>query len=380
MDINERVKILVTCGPGLEEYLEAEITALGYEIVNRAGGAVVTKGNVCDCMKLCLHLRCAYNVLYLLREFRCGNVDTLYKQAGQIAWEGIISTDEYVSIVGRVNTFTVNNNMYANVKVKDAIADRLTSKCGKRCDSGSERKNAVVNLFWKDDNAWLYLNMSGLKLSDRNYRKIPFKAPLRESLAAGLLMAAEYDGSSDIVLPMCGSGTLAIEAALIATSKAAGSLRVNYGFQHLKFFDADKWQEIRNEAKRTKANKLRGRIIATDIDPEAIRSAKQNAKTAGVDHLIEFGVCDFAKSEVPQDSDGIVLMNPEYGERLGDEEHLGAEYKRMGDFFKQQCKGYKCYIFTGNMALGKRVGLKTSKRMIFFNGKIECRLLKYDMY
>jgi putative N6-adenine-specific DNA methylase len=331
-------------------------------------------------MKLNLYLRTAYNVLYLLKEFRCGSSETLYKQVSNLPWENIIAAEEYLCVLSRVDTFSINNSMYPSLKVKDAIVDRIYKKTGSRPDSGPDRDKVVVNLFWKNDRAWIYLNTSGLKLSDRNYRKMPHKAPLRESLAAGILMAMGYDGSQDIVLPMCGSGTLAIESALIAMNKPPAGLRSNFGFTHTKVFDEQIWKQIRNDARKAmRKDKPQKRIIATDIDPQAITAATQNAKTAGVEHLIEFDVCDFADTYVPQ-GEGIVLMNPEYGLRLGEIQELEEEYKRIGDFFKQNCASYTGYIFTGNRKLAGKVGLKTSARMIFFNGKIECRLLKYEMY
>jgi putative N6-adenine-specific DNA methylase len=331
-------------------------------------------------MKLNLYLRTAYSVLYLLKGFRCGNSDTLYKQVSNLPWENIISADEYVCVLSRVDTFSVNNSMYPSLKVKDAIVDRIDRKTGARPDSGPDKGRVVVNLYWKRDRAWVYLNTSGLKLSDRNYRKMPHKAPLRESLAAGIIMATGYDGSQDIVLPMCGSGTLAIESALMAMGKAPAGLRSNFGFMHTKAYDEAMWKQMRSDARKAvRKGGLAKRIIATDIDSRAIAAAKQNAKTAGVEHLIEFGVCDFADTEVPK-GQGIVIVNPEYGLRLGQIEQLEKEYGRIGDFFKQKCAGYTGYIFTGNRELAKKVGLKTSARMIFFNGKIECRLLKYMMY
>ena len=380
MDIRERKNILVTCAPGLGGYLQAELEGLGFEIVNTHSGAITTRGSFTDCMKLNLHLRTAYNVLYLLREFRCGSGEALYKQISSLPWEKMIDPREYLCVLSRVDTFSVDNSMYPSLKVKDAIVDRIYRKTGARPNSGKERNGVVVNLFWKDDNAWLYLNTSGVKLSDRNYRKMPHKAPLRESLAAGIIMAAGYDGTQNIVLPMCGSGTLAVESALIAMNKPAGSLRSNFGFRHLKVFDERIWKEIRTGGrKNVRSRRLEKRIIATDIDPQAIAAARQNAKTAGVEELIEFGVCDFADTPVPKDG-GIVLMNPEYGQRLGDACQLEKEYKRIGDFFKRKCPGCTGYIFTGNRQLAGKVGLKTSARMIFYNGKIECRLLKYELY
>ncbi len=381
MNIHERRPILITCGPGLADYLTMELKALGFEIVDSHTGGVVTRGSLVDCMKLNLYLRTAYNVLYLLKEFRCGSPDKLYKQVHNLPWEKIFAPDNYLCVLSKVNTYSINNSMFPNLKVKDAIVDRLQQKTGQRPDSGPDRHKIVVNLFWKNDNAWLYLNTSGQKLSDRNYRKMPGKAPLRENLAAALLMAAGYDGSQHLVLPMCGSGTLAIEAAYIALNKPAGILRSNFGFMHLLDFDDTLYQQLRLEARKSATGKaLPRKIIATDLARPAIEAARQNARTAGVDHLIDFAVCDFSETQVPQEPGGIVLLNPEYGERLGDIETLETQYKAIGDFFKQRCPGYHGYLLTGNADLAKKVGLKASRRFIFYNGNIECRLLKYELY
>jgi len=383
LDINQANTILVTCGPGLADFLQREIEALGFAVESVHRGGVEIKASFVDAMKLNLHLRTAYNVLYLLRQFPCDGPDELYEEVGAVAWEEIIPPNEYISIVGRIDTASIDNSMFASLKVKDAIADRMVEKTGARPDSGKEKRAIVINLYWRDDRAWLYLNTSGLKLTDRGYRRIPFKAPMRESLAAGLVMATGYDGAAPLVNPMCGSGTLAIEAALIAARRAPGLLRTNFGFTHLNCFDEDLWRTIRNDATkegRKLAKKNRpARIIATDISPDAIVAARKNAMTAGVEHLIDFSVCDFADTTVP-DEKGIVVVNPEYGVRLGEMGRLGGMYKRLGDFFKQKCPGWTCYIFTGNLPLAKKVGLRTSRRTAFFNADIECRLLKYDMY
>ena len=379
MDIQERRDILVTCGPGLKDYLQAEIEALGFEITSTREGTVLTRGSFIDCMKLNFCLRTAYNVLYLLRHFRCGSTEALYKQISTVPWEKIIDPKEHLCVLSRVDTHTVNNSMYPNLKVKDAIVDRINRKTGSRPDSGRDRNSVVVNLFWKEDKAWIYLNTSGVKLSDRSYRRMPHKAPLRESLAAAIIMATGYDGSRDIVLPMCGSGTLAIEAALIAMNKPAGALRSNFGFKHVKGYDEQIWKKLRNDVRKTIRKDAMQKIIATDIDEQAIYAARQNARTAGVEHLIEFNACDFAETEMPT-GEGIVVMNPEYGLRLGELEPLEKEYKRIGDFLKQRCAGYTAYILVGNKELSVKIGLKASRRMVFYNGNIECRLLKYELY
>ncbi|MCF7958751.1 MAG: class I SAM-dependent RNA methyltransferase, partial [Phycisphaerae bacterium] len=248
-----------------------------------------------------------------------------------------------------------------------------------RPDSGPDKTRLVVHLYWKASRATLYLNTSGVKISDRSYRRMPYKAPMRESLAAATMMETGYDGTTPLLVPMCGSGTLAIEAALLATGRAPGLLRPNFGFMHIKALEKEDWESIRREIRKERKKDLAFPIIATDIAPEAIEAAKKNAMTAGVDHLIDFSVCDFADTKVPEEN-GIVILNPEYGQRMGEISELEKTYARIGDFFKQKCKGYTAYIFTGNLPLAKKVGLRTSRRTEFYNADIECRLLKYDMY
>jgi len=385
MDPRQKGTILITCSAGLVDYVRQEIEVLGYQAGDCHKTGLELQGDQYDTMRLNLHLRTAYNVLYQLKQFKCYSPDELYRNVKDLPWEDIISPAEYLSVVGRINTGHVKNSMYANLKVKDAIVDRIAEATGARPDSGKDKDKAVVQFYWKDNFCRLYLNTSGQKLSDRGYRKMPHKAPLRESLAAAIIMATDYDGSAPLVCPMCGSGTFAIEAALIASRRAPGLLRNNYGFMHLKYFDQQKWRQMRSDS--LKKSKARGgkatfnpaRIIATDIDGGAVEAARKNAMTAGVSHLIDFDICDFAETNVPPEP-GIIIMNPEYGLRLGEIEKLSDTYKRIGDFFKQKCAGYTGYIFTGNPALSKKVGLRTSRRIEFYNANIECRLLKYELY
>jgi len=265
------------------------------------------------------------------------------------------------------------------LKVKDAIVDRIMAKTGARPDSGSERGRTVLNFFWNKDDAWLYVNTSGEKLSDRNYRKNPHSAPLRENLASGIIMETGYDGSQPLVCPMCGSGTLPIEAALLALKRPPAFLRMNFGFMHLSGFSLPEYETRRQVLLKEARKKIAAPIIASDIDPNAVRAAQKNAMTAGVDHLIEFKTCDFAQTPVPP-GNGIVVLNPEYGERLGEQKELEGTYKRIGDFFKQSCPGYTGYVFTGNLELAKKVGLHPKSKTPFWNAKIECRLFSYELY
>ncbi len=381
MDLNLTNKILITCARGIRPFLESEVASLGYTIDSSHDTGVVITAPFLETYKLNLRLRTAYNVLFLLGEFKCANPDDLYSEAYQVEWENIIPQDEYITVVSQVDNPTIKNSMFANQKLKDAIVDRMVKITGRRPNAGPDRKNIVINLYWKNKKAWIYLNTSGVKLADRGYRKIPLEAPMQETLASAVLLASGYDGSGHFINPMCGSGTLAIEAALLALGKAPGLLRSNYALKHLKDFDSDHWQDLRKEALKLARKKTDLRIIATDRSNKAVDAAMKNAKTAGVDHLIEFKACDFRDTDVPAGK-GIVMLNPEYGERMGAGAmaKLADTYKGIGDFFKKKCAGYTGYIFTGNLDLSKKVGLAAKKRIPFYNGDIECRLLEYEIY
>ncbi|MGB0714401.1 MAG: THUMP domain-containing class I SAM-dependent RNA methyltransferase [Phycisphaerae bacterium] len=375
--------VRITCAPGLAPYLEQELASLGHEAKATHTTHVDVEADMQAVMQMNLQLRTAFNVLVHLSTFPCADPDDLYGKINDLPWETMIPSNEYLSIVSSVNHPTISDWRFASLTVKDAIVDRLADATGERPDSGPSRENVVIHLYWHGDTAQLFLNASGRKLADRNYRKMPHKAPMQETLAAGVLMGAGYDGTQPLVNPMCGSGTLAIEAALVVSGRVPGLLRDNFGFMHIQGFNDEHWQAMRREAKKVRAKGETPPIIATDIDEKAIRAARKNAETAGVHHLIQFDVCEFADTAMP-DADthgkGIVIMNPEYGVRLGDANELQALYKRMGDFFKQRCAGWTGYIFTGNLDLAKKVGLRASRRMEFFNAKIDCRLLKYELY
>jgi putative N6-adenine-specific DNA methylase len=327
-----------------------------------------------------LNLRCASQVLYSLKSFYCNSPDELYQEVSQIQWESIIERKGYFSVTSNVDNSTINNSLFANVKVKDAIVDRFRNKLNERPDSGPEMDKTVINLFWKDDYAEIFLDTSGETLTKHGYRKIPGKAPMMESLAAATLFATKWDRKSTFINPMCGSSTLAIEAIMIATNRRPGLFRDNYGFMHIlgfdKAFGEQEKQKLSDQIKTSQYIK----IIATDISEDAINISRINAGAAGVTDLIEFKVCDFEETFVPENGNGIVFFNPEYGERLGDEIELEKTYARIGDFMKKKCKGYTGYIFTGNLNLSKKIGLKPKRKIEFYNGKIDCRLLEYELY
>ncbi len=372
-------KILITCSKGIPAILEQELVSFGFPVLTKHLAGVETEGTLEDTLRLNMLVRTGHRVLFFLEDFTAKNADDLYKRAAAINWEVYIPEDGYVCVTSSVDNPTITDPRYATLKCKDAIVDRIREKTGRRPDSGPERARSVVHLYWRDDRCSVYLDTSGEPLSRRGYRKIPLEAPMQETLAAAVVIATGWDGSGAFINPMCGSGTLAIEAALIGLNRAPGLLRGNFGFMHIKKFNEQLWRDLREKAKKEAKKKLSGKIIATDINPEAIETARKNGAAAGVEHLIEFNVCDFSDTPIP-DGGGVVVMNPEYGERMGEIAGLETTYKGIGDFLKRKCRGYTGYVFTGNPDLARKVSLKPKQSRTFFNGGIACRLLEYDLY
>jgi putative N6-adenine-specific DNA methylase len=373
-------KIIITCSNRIAPYLQKEVEALGYQPARIFKTGVELNGTMHDCIRLNLNLRCASQVLFSIQQFRAVNADELYKALLVFEWEDILEETGYFSISSNVNNDTINNSLFANVKVKDAIVDHFRNKTGSRPNSGSALDKAVIHLYWQDDLAEILVDTSGETLSKHGYRKIPGKAPMLESLAAATLLATKWDRQSPFINPMCGSSTVAIEAALLATNRMPGLYRSNYAFMHLVGYQKEMYWQQREKLEAAVTEVPGLQIIATDISEDAISISKVNAAAAGVEKLISFAVCDFEKTGVPENEPGVIYFNPEYGDRLGDEAELQVTYKRMGDFLKQQCKGYTGYIFTGNLELGKKIGLKPARRIEFYTSKIDCRLFEYELY
>lgn len=372
--------IFITCNKRLAPFLAKEVEALGYTSYQVQPTGLQLQGTMTDCIRLNLNLRCASQVMYSLKKFICRGPDDLYRHIKKIDWENIIPGDGYLSISSNVYHPTIRTDMFANVRVKDAIVDRIRDKTGKRPDTGPLLNGTVVYLFWKEEDAEIFIDTTGETLAKHGYRKIPGKAPMLEALAAATLLATQWDRKSAFVNPMCGSGTLAIEAALLATQRMPGLLRNEFAFQHVTGYREEPFEKALEEVK-AKVKEVEGlRIIATDISEDAVHISKINAAIAGVEKYIEFTVCDYTKTQVPQEVAGVVMFNPEYGERLGEVDALEETYAEIGDFMKKNCKGYTGYIFTGNLELAKKIGLKPNRRIEFYTGKIDCRLLEYEMY
>ena len=393
--------IIISCAKELSRWTEIEVIDMGYHPIEVTENTVVVRGSMRDVMKLNLRLRTAHRVLVPLLRTTCFNIKDLYEAARSIDWENLIEADGYFSVSSIVHNFTIRDTRIPSLYTKDAIADRMREKCQRRPDSGGENRGAAVFVYWERDQVIIYLDTSGEPLSKRGYRKIPGSAPMQETLAAACIMALRWDGKTPFVSPMCGSGTPAIEAAMIAMNRAPGSLKGHFAFQSVKGYrsiipgeSAPKiaprqhvgaspeqiWKELVMEAVAAEKKEGLTPIIATDISPEAVDNAHTNAIAAGVSQYITFKACDFGDTPVPESDAsprGVVFFNPEYGIRLGTFEELAPVYERIGSFMNEKCGGYTGGLITGNPDLARLVNLYYKTRVPFFNGPIDCRLFVY---
>lgn len=379
MNFKQPSRIIISCLKRLAPYVKQEVEELGFEVDDVFSSGLAMRGTLQDCIKLNLNLRCASQVRYSLKAFKANHPDDVYQELKDMPWEEILDVNGYFSVTNSVDHPSVLNTMFINVKVKDAIVDRLRSIHGKRPDSGPDLSRAVIHLHWKENHAEIFIDTSGETLAKHGYRKIPGKAPMLEALATATILASKWDRKSPFVNPMCGSGTLAIEAALIATNRRPGLLHENFAFMHVLGFDEKLYKEELQKVRAQVTEIPDLKIMATDNRQDAIDISRVNAGLAGVDQYIEFTCCDFTETRIPE-TPGVIFINPEYGERLGEITELQKTYAALGDFMKQKCRGYVGYIYTGNLELAKKIGLKASRRIEFYSAQIDCRLLEYELY
>ena len=397
---DQNFPIIISCAKQLSRWTEVEVRELGYKPVEVTENTVVVRGAMRDVMRLNLLLRTAHRVLVPLLRTTCRNIRDLYRAVSSIDWENHLEPDGYFSVSSIVHNLTIRDTRIPSLYTKDAIADRMREKCQRRPDSGGENRGAAVFVYWEKDEAIIYLDTSGEPLSKRSYRRIPGSAPMQETLAAACIIATGWDRRSPFLSPMCGSGTPAIEAALMAMNRAPGALKGHFAFQSIKGYTniipgesaptvaprqragatpEQIWKELVLEAKAKEKTEDLPRIIATDISPEAVENAHSNAIAAGVAPYIEFKACDFAETPIPETSSlGTIFFNPEYGIRLGDPKELAPVYERIGTFLNEKCRGWTGALITGNPDLARLVNLYYKTRVPFYNGPIDCRLFLYE--
>jgi putative N6-adenine-specific DNA methylase len=364
---------------GLEDLLAEELADHGATNIKTSNRSVMFDGDLRTLYKSNIYCRTAGKILVILNQFTSLNNKQLYNNIGKIDWNKFINPDSTFcidTILYKSRGF--DNSMYLAQVAKDAIVDRIRNKKGKRPSINTTDPDLRLNLHMNRNQVTLSIDSSGQPLHKRGYRKETGEAPLNEILAVGILKLAGWDGNSNLIDGMCGSGTIPIEAALIAANIAPGLLNNNHAFIKLNGFDKQLYESIITDAKSDVKTDVNCKIHASDKDKNIIAKAKTNAKNAGVEKYISFDCLKFEDIQ-PTEQKGILIINPPYGERMAVEKLQGF-YKMIGDKFKQSFNGYNAFVLTGNLDASKYIGLKSSQRIKLYNGPLESRLIKYEIY
>jgi putative N6-adenine-specific DNA methylase len=369
--------LFATCARGLEPVLGQELTALGAEGVELGRGGVTFKGPVELVYKANLFLRTAVRVLRPVFTGIIRNPDQLYDAVRTIDWSEYLTPDHTLAVDCNVKNSGITHSQYAARRVKDAICDQFREKVGRRPSVDVERPGIGLNLHISRDLGILSLDSSWDSLHKRGYRPIQTRAPLNEALAAGLLLHLGYDGTKPVWDPLCGSGTFAIEAAWIALNRPPGLTRKWFAFYGWPDYDKALWAAMRDQARREVLPELPHPIGGSDLRDDAIYFAHENAKLAGLGHLLTFKKSDIRMIRPHTETPGLWILNPPYGERLGEEEELDELYRTIGDVAKAHWPGWAIALFTTNDTLARRVKLPVKRQSPYFNGSLNCKLWEY---
>lgn len=370
-------RFFATCARGLEPILAKELHALGADATKGRGG-VTFEGDSALVYRANLWLRTAVRVLRPVLEADVQSPDELYDAVRTLDWSEFMTPDHTLAVDCNVRDSRITHSQYAARRVKDAICDQFREKVGRRPSVDTERPGVGINLHISRNHAILSLDSSWDSLHKRGYRPIQTRAPLNEALAAGLLLYLGYDGSAPLYDPMCGSGTFPIEAAWIATNRPPGLMRKWFGFFGWPDFDKGLWSAIREDARRGVRKDTPFPIGGSDVRRDAIEFAGENARSAGVGNLVKLTRSDLTQAKPPGDAPGILICNPPYGERIGEEQELADTYRLLGETVEKHWPGWKLAMLTSNDWLAKKVWLRAARKTPFFNGSLECRLWEFE--
>lgn len=370
-------KISISTLPYLEPILAEELRLLGATEIEEARRIVHCTGNQKLLYKANLHLRTALRVFVPIHSFNIRHSEELYKRASSFDWTEYLSLDKTFAIEPNVHSIMFKHTNFASLRLKDGIVDFFQNKLGKRPNVDADNPDVLFNLHIDEHRVTISLDSSGESLNRRGYRLAGANAPLNEVLAAGMILMSEWKGENDFYDAMCGSGTLAIEAAMIATNTPPQQHRNQFGFMHWKSFDKALWQEVLDEAEQN-IIALPCKIFASDFDKRQLEVAQKNISLAGFSDDIEVSLTDFFETK-PKSENGILLLNPPYGERLQEEE-IDYLYKRIGSHLKHEWPGHKAWIISSNAEALKFIGLKPSKKFALMNGPLQCKYLQFDLF
>ncbi|MBP7274748.1 MAG: class I SAM-dependent RNA methyltransferase [Kiritimatiellae bacterium] len=374
--------LFITCPRGLEPILSDEIRALGRPVNGVADAGVWSSGGWDVVREFNLWLRTAHRVLWSAGRGVASSTDDLYAAALRVPWESQLGPDTPFQVRASLELPGMADERFCALRVKDAVADRLRNRFGRRPDSRAAPESVPLFARWSaNGRVDFFFDTSGVPLSFRGYRTESGPAPLRESLAAGLVLWSEWDRSSTLIHPMCGRGALAIEAAWIAINRAPGLRRAFFSFERFCGHEADAWGALRAQAEqREKSDGKQPLILATDSDPAAVEAARRNAHRAGVAALVRHETCAFDATRIPEGSRWI-LINPPYGLRMGGApEEVQVLYGQLGAWLRTVGGPGRAVVISGNLRASRRMGLTSSRRTTMFNGPVECRVIEFPLY
>jgi putative N6-adenine-specific DNA methylase len=365
------------CPRGLEGALASELGTLGAGDVAPTDGGVAFSGAFDLAYRANLESRLASRVLWRVGGGRYRDERDVYALAFNLDWPRWFRADRTLRVDVAATRSPLKSLEFATLRIKDAVCDRHRAESGKRPSISKDHPDVRVHAYLTADQATFYLDTSGAPLFKRGYRREAAEAPLRENLAAGLLRLADWQPGVPLLDPLCGSGTIVIEAALIALDIAPG-LRRTFGFQKLAWYDGPSWQRIKQAAQRRMKPGAPAGIYASDDDAPAVARCAANLAAAGVAEAVAVERCGALARAAPAPP-GIIVANPPYGVRLSDADELAAFYPRLGDTLKQRFAGWTAFLFSGDPRLPKLIGLKVGRRTPLYNGALECRLYEYRL-
>lgn len=361
---------------GVENILAQEIEEQGGEDIQVYRRAVSFRGGISLMYKMNFTLRTAIRVLWKVKHIKLKSENNLYDGVYSVPWEDYFSSSRTIAVNAAVNSTFFNNSHFVALRVKDAIVDRFRDKQGRRPDVDIDHPQIVINVHIHQENVDISMDSSGDPLFKRGYRLSGYQAPLNEVLAAAMIKMSGWDGDSDFIDPMCGSGTLSTEAAMIARNIPPGVFRKSFAFTNWNNFD----QELYNRVVENNmvSREFKYRIMASDISAEAVEVARNNIRKALLEDIIDLKQSDFFDIKASSDK-GIIIINPPYGERIS-VARLSEFYKKIGDHLKQNFKGYSAWVLSSNLEGLKHFGLKPGQKIDLLNGKIKCKYLNFDLF
>lgn len=371
------MKLVAKTFYGLESVLAKELEALGAQDIEILKRAVSFEADKAMLYKSNLHLRTAIRILMPIATFKAGSDVELYNKIKEIDWSAYLNADQTLAVDSITYSRIFNHSKYVSLKTKDAICDQFRDKTGKRPSVNIEEPTVLINVHIAEDFVTLSIDSSGSPLNRRGYRTNEHEAPINEVLAAGLVLLTGWDCQSPFMDPMCGSGTIVMEAAMIAANIAPNIKRNDFGFTRWNDFDAKLWESIQQEARKNEKVPT-ARITGSDIELRSIDIARQSALDFGLKQYIDFTCAPFEEVN-PTTKKGVLIMNPPYGERLKTRDIVQL-YIGIGNHLKRNFQGFDAWVISSNIEAMKLIGLKPSAKITLYNGALECRFEKFSLY